>query len=441
MTGKSPRSLKHLRVTVAGLGHFGGGIAVARWLVEQGAKVLVTDMASADKLADSVDQLKDLPIDFRLGEHRIEDFTGCDLLVISPAIKPSNPYLVAAQQAGVPITLEIAFFTERCQAPIVGVTGTKGKSTTSSLLGRMLQTKYKTFVGGNIGGSLLTKTHEITASDVVVLELSSYMLHYLEPLRWSPHVAVVTMLAEDHLDWHGSADAYLAAKRNIVRFQSANDVAVLGPGVQADRFAAETAARVVRYGADSQPFALGVPGQHNQLNAAAAFAAAAALGVTREAAQAAVKDFGGLPHRLERVATVDGVRYYNDSIATVPAAAIAALNSFDAGKVIHIVGGSDKGLPYDEMANALAQHAKAVLCIGTTGPTIAGLVRKAGGVEVVDCGDLEKAVAEARRLATIGDVVLLSPGCASYDQFTNFEQRGNRFKQRVQGSSETSQPV
>jgi len=319
------------RITVAGLGRFGGGVAVARWLVSQGARVLVTDRDTPEKLADSLQQLAGEPIDYRLGEHRTEDFTAADLVVASPAIPPGSPYLLAAAAAKVPVTTEIRLFVERCPARIVGVTGTKGKSTTASMLGRMLATKYRTHLGGNIGVSLLDKLPIITADDVVVLELSSFMLYHLGQAQWSPPLAVVTMIGSDHLDWHVTREAYVAAKTNIVRYQRPGDVAVLcgqDPGAMAlADICAQTGASVIAYRLDRQ-IELHVPGQHNQLNAAGATAAAGAMGVDAETAAHAVRDFEGLPHRLRQVHMDAGAAYFDDSIATVPASAVAALDSF-----------------------------------------------------------------------------------------------------------------
>jgi UDP-N-acetylmuramoylalanine--D-glutamate ligase len=427
------------RVTVAGLGRFGGGIAVSRWLIEQGAKVLVTDRDDATKLADSVKQLDGLPIEFRLGEQREADFAGTDLVVASPAIPPSSPHLKAARDAGVPVTTEIRLFVERCPAEIIGVTGTKGKSTTTAMLGKVLASRYKTWVGGNIGKSLLAELPNIGKTDLVVLELSSYMLEHLAAMRWSPHIAVVTMLATDHLEWHGSAEAYREAKANIVRFQRPDSFAVLNEeNAGSLDMSRMTAARVVTFGlAGRKPFELVVPGRHNQVNAQAAFAAAALLGVSWDAAQAALRTFAGLPHRLELVHEAGGVRYYNDSIATIPDAAVAALDSFPPHKVIQIVGGYDKGLPLTGMCNALVERAKAVLCIGVTGKKIIDTVGQSGitgAAQFYDCADLPTAMKLAKSMAASGDVVLLSTGCASYDQFVNFEQRGEQFAALARGA-------
>jgi UDP-N-acetylmuramoylalanine--D-glutamate ligase len=420
------------RVTVCGLGRFGGGIGVTRWLVAEGASVLVTDTAQPDALKDACARLADLKVEYRLGEHRTEDFVNADLVVASPAVPPQSEFLQAARLAGVPVTTEIRLFIERCRARIFGVTGTKGKSTTTAMLGRMLARKYATHVGGNIGGSLLFDVPKIQADHLVVLELSSFMLEYLAPTQWSPHVALVTMIVADHLDRHDGLAGYIDAKKTIVRFQGADDYAILNE--QCPRtadFALATRAHVVLFGtANRRRFRLLLPGEHNQVNAQAAFAAAAVKDITWEQAQSAIVDFRGLPHRLEQVHEDRGVRYFNDSIATIPEAAIAALESFAPKTVIQIVGGSDKGLPFGAMASALGERAKAVLCIGATGPTIADLLGQAariGSAPTHCCGDLATAMKLARQLAQSGDVVLLSTGCASYDQFRNFEHRGEEF--------------
>ena len=424
------------RVVVAGLGKFGGQIVAAKWLVGQGARVLVTDRSPAEKLASSVRELDGLPIEFRLGEHRVDDFTSADLIVTSPAIPPQNEFVAAARTAGVPITTEIRLFIERCPAKrIVGVTGTKGKSTTTALLGRMLASQYTTHVGGNIGRPLLLELPNIRREDVVLLELSSFMLEYLRDLSWSPHVAVMTMLSSDHLDWHGSAEAYLDAKRQIVKHQKPADVAVL-PGnlPHTAEMARMTPGRVVLYPTHQRTFDLKMPGAHNQFNCQAAWAAAEALGVSFEEAQRAVKEFPGLPHRLELVHESNGVRWFNDSIATIPDAAVAALNSFPPRTVLQIVGGFDKELPFTAMAAALRERAKAVFCIGQTGPAIDKLMAGGegsdgggGAAPSYQCGDLATAVRMSRSMAGPGDVVLLSTGCASYGQFSNFEERGEAF--------------
>jgi UDP-N-acetylmuramoylalanine--D-glutamate ligase len=356
------------------------------------------------------------------------------MVVASPAIPPHSPMLAAARGAGVGVTTEIRLFVERCPGTIIGVTGTKGKSTTTAMLGRMLAKKFTTHVGGNIGGSLLEKLPTIGGSDLVVLELSSYMLDHLKESRWSPHIAVVTMIGVDHVEWHGSARAYVEAKKNILRFQRPDEFAVLnGEDAGAAALASEARGRAILYGM-GKPFALLTPGRHNQLNAQGAFAAAGIMGITWEAAQEAVADFPGLPHRLELVHESGGVKYYDDSIATIPEAAIAALESFPAKKVIQIVGGYDNHAPLTAMCTALVERAKAILCIGQRGEDLARMAEEGTSLHAAAtyrCGDMATAVRVAKSIATAGDIVLLSTGCKSYDQFVNFEQRGEVFARCV----------
>lgn len=429
-----------------GLGRFGGQLAAIRYLLAQDARVVVTDSAGEAKLAESLRELDGLPLTFHLGGHLDSDFTDTDLVVVSPAVPPTNPFLLKAVAAGVPVVTEIELTLERIyarnpQQTVVGVTGTKGKSTTTALLGRMLASAFPTHIGGNIGRPLLNRLDAVAAGDLVLLELSSFMLHYLGRRGFRPRVALVTLVSADHLDWHGSLEAYIDAKRQLVRYQRPGDHAVLCAASEVARgFAQHTAADVHLYGppAPAERIPMRLPGEHNQLNAAGALLAATLLGVPRQQAVAAVADFGGLPHRLELVHEAGGVRYYNDSIATVPEAAVAALRSFPPDSVLQIVGGSDKGLDLTPLTDALRAQARAVLCIGTLGPKLAAAV----GPKAELCQTLDSAVARARRLARQGDVVLLSPGCASYDQFPHFEARGDAFRRLVcEGGPEVASPA
>jgi UDP-N-acetylmuramoylalanine--D-glutamate ligase len=339
---------------------------------------------------------------------------------------------LAAKSAGVPITTEIRLFIERCPVPIIGITGTKGKSTTTAMLGEILNRKFKTWVGGNIGHSLLADLGNIEKSHLVVLELSSFMLEHLGAMQWSPHVAVITMIAADHLDWHGSESAYVHSKANILRFQRPDDIAVLNENDPSSAPLANlTMARRIWFGvAQREPLELILPGRHNQSNARAAFAAASELGISPDEIRDTLRNFRGLAHRLQLVHEANGIRYFDDSIATIPDAAVAALDSFPHRKVIQIVGGYDKGLPATAMCNAVVERAKAVLCIGATGKMLSTMMADSsypGAAAVYHCGDLETAMKEARLIAAPGDIVLLSPGYASYDQFVNFEKRGEMF--------------
>jgi len=426
-----PGALAHLRVTVIGLGRFGGGLGVTRWLCGQGARVTVSDAADADALADSVRQLAGLDVALHLGGHDRCDVLDADLLVVNPAVPKDIPLLALAAEAGIPRTSEINLFLQRCVAPVAGVTGTVGKSTTTAMLGRVLAERFATHVGGNIGVSLLDRLEAMKPDHVVVLELSSFHLEDTPLVGISPKVALVTNLAPNHLDRHGTYADYAEAKKNIFRFQGDGDVLLLNAACAdlAD-WRAPAPARTEVYDPAAEPFDLAVPGEHNQANAQAAWAAAREFGIDRATAAAALRDFAGLPHRLQFVAERDSVRYYNDSKCTTPQGAVVAMDAFEPRTAVMIVGGYDKGVSFDELGAALADRARAVVAMGATGQQIVEAVeaRRQGDAPPVDVArDLPEAVALAKRQARRGDVVLLSPACASYDMFTNYEHRGEAF--------------
>jgi UDP-N-acetylmuramoylalanine--D-glutamate ligase len=407
--------------------------------------------------------LAGLDVALHLGRHDQADFTDADLLVTNPAVPKDHPLLIESRRRGVARTTEINLFLERCPARMVGVTGSVGKSTTTAMLGAVLATKLTTHVGGNIGGSLLESLPMIRPEHVVVLELSSFQLEDLPLVGVSPQVAVVTNLQPNHLDRHGTMEAYGDAKRNIFRFQGPSDVLVLNADCPvSSAWSKEARGRVVFFRAADEPFELAVPGEHNQANAQAAWTAARELGVPRDAAASALKGFRGLPHRLQFVADRGGVRYFNDSKCTTPEGAAVAIRSFEPGRVVIIVGGYDKHVSFDRMGAELAGRAKAVVALGATSEQILQAVAKAlpqasrasaNQGTASDAGragpaaqpsvarpltpallqaqGLAEAVAMARSQAAVGDVVLLSPACASYDMFVNYEDRGRQFVELV----------
>jgi UDP-N-acetylmuramoylalanine--D-glutamate ligase len=465
------QDLSGKRVLVMGLGRFGGGVGVTQWLARQGANVTVTDTAKPEDLRESLQQIDGLPVRLCIGEHREEDFRSHDLVVASPAVPFESPYLKIARDSGVPITSEICLFAERCVGRVVGITGSVGKSTTSAMAHHVLDAAGKkglgawkrAWLGGNIGKSLLDSLEIIGKHDVVVLELSSFQLEYLGQMRWSPHVALMTNLAPNHLDRHGTFAAYVAAKCNILRFQDpaadhliiCDEDALLREQVMQMRGGLH---KVWRYGVNDrglpqvirdlddrewpgeqvlaiwEGFNCPLPGRHNTLNAAGACAIGLALGLPITAFAGLLDGFAGLPHRLEFVAEVGGVRYYNDSKATTPEAARMAFESF-CQPVIGIVGGYDKKIDLAGFGRLLADRTRAVVCMGQVKDILVRQItagRKAPDRPVIrTADDLPSAVGLARDLACPGDVVLLSPGCASYDMFTNYEQRGEVFRQVV----------
>ncbi|MCE9591583.1 MAG: UDP-N-acetylmuramoyl-L-alanine--D-glutamate ligase [Planctomycetes bacterium] len=454
--------LRSKRVLVMGLGRFGGGVGVTRFLVARGASVTVTDLDPPDKLGKSVAQLAGLPVRFKLGGHDEADFASADVVVVNPAVNPhGNRYVAAAVAAGVTLTSEIrllaALLPNRLRT--IGVTGSAGKSTTTAMIGHVLRKSLGddcVHIGGNLGGSLLNHVELIRPDDWVVLELSSFMLEGLREDKWSPHVAVVTNFSPNHLDWHGTADAYRSAKQAILDFQRDDDrdAAVFGPGIH-NLFinrVGDMRFREMEDLARNPPIPLLIPGVHNQMNATlAADTLEAAAGIPFHETTESLADFGGLEHRLQYVCDRAGVRYFNDSKATTPEAAILAMQSFPPG-VLHVVlGGYDKKSDLGGMARFAARHCRAIYTVGVTGDAIAAAARAesldaadihgpsqgvstCGGTdwagdraEVVACGTLDKALEQSATRVRRGDVVLLSPGCASWDQYVNFEARGAAF--------------
>lgn len=460
-----PTTWHGTRVTVMGLGSFGGGVGLTRYLVSQGALVTVTDLQQAAALAGSLHALDGLPIRFVLGEHHDEDFMNTDVVFVNPAVPLDSSYVQCARQYEVPLDSEMNLFVRQCSGRIIGLTGSVGKTTTTALLGSILQLHDpRTLVGGNIGGSLLSRLTDITPETLVVLELSSFQLEQLDWLSYSPPVAIVLNLAPNHLDRHGTMEAYQQAKEVILAHQTPADTAVLNwDDATVRRMAARGHGQRLYYSV-YEPLEEGVwqhgttlvmsragqrtvlceqrdlplRGAHNFSNAAAATAAATALGVPPVMIVEGLRRFQGLPHRLELVATKDDVAYYNDSKATTPVSTICALQAFEQ-PVILLAGGYDKGTPFEELGHIIHKRAKAALLYGKTAPKLAAALAQAASAAptqpaplVQQLPTLAAALQQATTLACAGDVVLLSPACASYDQFLHYEARGEHFRQLVQ---------
>lgn len=456
------------RVLVMGLGVHGGGLGVTRWLVKQGAQVTVTDLKHADELRTSLDALRGLPIRYVLGEHRPQDFRDSDLVVRGPGVPKESPFLAAAHSSGVAVEMEMGLFLERLprgMGQVVGITGTKGKTTTTLMVSAILQQVVpKTVVAGNLRISALELLDRIDANTPVVLELSSWQLEAFEPHRASPHIAAITNITPDHLNRYRDLDEYAQSKTLIFRYQQPDDWVILNSdNSMLTRFGPEVKGRVV-WTSTTRPLnqgafrlgnrlmwrwqdrehkvatidSLALTGRHNVENALIAIAVAGVWGASADSMGRALREFRTVEHRQELVREIAGVRYVNDTTATTPAAAIAALEtlSADGSGIILVAGGADKRLDYADFARAIARHVKHVVLLeGSATDKLANALSEISGQDIIAdrFDDLGKAIERASLLAVPHDVVLLSPGCASFGMFANEFERGNAFRQVVNG--------
>jgi len=442
---------KDKKILVMGLGRFGGGVDVVKFACEAGARVIVTDLAKQDALAESIAQLKGFEVgstgspqvEYHLGSHEPADFQQADMVVVNPAVPLDNKFVQIARKAGKRVTSQIELFFELCPATIIGITGTNGKSTTSSLIAYLLRSRYDKHVwlSGNIGNEpMLTIVGRIKPDDLVVLELSSFQIEQLAQGKYAPQVALLTNLTPNHLDRYGTFENYCRAKELMFQHQKPDGnrpaVSIFNgeDGVACqwfEKYRQQSGRICVKFSADDvsadMRAAFGLPGRANLSNLAAAVAVARHFGVNDEQIISCLPDFKALPHRLQLVAEIGGVCWYNDSKATTPDSAIVALEAFDSP--IIIAGGYDKHIPFDELGKKIAQKAKAAILIGQTAQAIAKTVKAhpENHAEVKFAKTLAEAVDLADGLAKSGDVVVLSPACASYDMFENYEQRGKQF--------------
>lgn len=423
------------RVTVMGLGHFGGGVAVTRWLASKGTEVTVTDLADSQTLSSSLGQLAGVAVaKYELGGHREADFRNIDLLVVNPAVKPGNRFVEVARRAGARVATEMELFLEHCPAAVVGVTGSNGKSTTVAMIDAILRADGRTsWLGGNLGGSLLDHVAAIRPGDWVVLEISSFQLWHFGPSARMPHVAVVTSFSPNHLDWHGILDDYKAAKQRLLLEQAPGDFAILNThDARVASWASAVRGRLAALPALGDVPELRVPGHHNRINAACAAAAALAIGCSGESIGQALEQYRGLPERQELIATVGGVELYDDSAATTPESTVAAIRSFRR-PIWLLAGGYDKGLDYAELMAAIAE--------GCRGAAFFGAVRERlrqwtsdrnSGLPSTATERMHEALDWCWRRARHGDAIVLSPACSSHDQFLNFRHRGELFRGLVE---------
>jgi len=463
---------------IVGLGR--EGTALARFLAEHGARVTVTDKKPAEALAAGLDTLAGVPVTLALGGHPLELLDSADIVFVSPGVPLETPLLAEARRRGVPLSSETRLFTRLCPAPVIGITGSSGKTTTTTLVGEMLKaSSRRAWVGGNIGRPLIGHVGEIAPGDVVVMELSSFQLEFFDawrgtprqsgmlfdPRGWSPQVAAILNISPNHLDRHPTMKAYVAAKAHILAEQAPGDKAVLnlddavtrrmgqeignsrrrvvwfslrsGRGIEEGAFLRSAELVLRREGSEAvvcRADEVKLIGRHNLANLLAACALAGAVSVPAKAMGQVATTFAGVEHRLELVRERDGVRWYNDSIATSPERTVAALRAFEV-PVVLLAGGRDKHLPWGEMAALARRKVRHLILFGEA----AGLIEQAMQAvsrmeqerEIHQAGTLERAVELAAQLAQRGDVVLLSPGGTSFDAYRDFVARGEHFRRLV----------
>jgi UDP-N-acetylmuramoylalanine--D-glutamate ligase len=410
---------------VVGLGR--SGVALVRFLRDRGDSVRVTDSKPTSALGDHLAKLP-AGVETVLGGYDETVLRGCDEVYASPGVPWDAPLLRAARLKGLKVGSEMDLFFRYCPAPIVGITGTNGKTTTTALTGAVLaRGRRPVLVGGNIGDTVVDRLHEITPEHWVVLELSSFQLESIE--RPKPAIGVILNLTPDHLDRHGTFENYVAAKAKLIRFLDRDEHAVLnGQDPVCQALAAQTAGRVTWFDQEPDP-PMPVPGAHNHMNAKAAAAVGRLAGLPPSEVASAISTFAGVEHRLELVGEWGGVRWYNDSKATNPEAAAVGIDSFAGQPLVLIAGGFGGGFEVSDWVARIRRHARGVVLIGDSAEALENELADMPNVR--RARDLDDAVQLAGGLAEPGGLVLLSPGYKSFDWFTSFEDRGRRFKDSV----------
>lgn len=434
-------NFKNKNVLVMGLGLHGGGVGTIRFLAQKGANLTVTDLRSRKILAPSLKNLRNIRhIRYVLGRHREKDILQVDLIIKNPGVKPDSPYLALARRRNIPITTDLGIFFKSCPAPIIGVTGTRGKSTTAHLITEFLRrgTKKQIFLGGNIRKSVLGFLGKIKTSDLAVLELSSFQLEDMRREKISPHIAVFTNIYRDHLNWHKDMADYLRAKSYIFAFQSARDYLVANPSDRKVGKLAKTSKSKVIFPSLDKKFKEIVDekfGAHYESSVALAISVARLFKVSENIIKKTLQGFRGLEGRQQNVARIRGVRFINDTTATIPDAAIAAMKRFQkhARNLILITGGQDKKLQFGEMIMALKKFPDYIIFLpGTATDRIQIQKSRFGGFPpTVEVKNMKEAVRAAFKGARAGDIVLLSPGAASFGLFLNEFDRGAQFVKEV----------
>ncbi len=417
---------KNKKVTIMGLGLHGGGVGVAKFFCRQRAKVLVTDIRNRKQLRESVQKLKGLPIKYVFGCHRAENFINTDLIIKNPGVPANSLYLKVAKKHNIPIKTDVGIFFDLCKDPVIGITGTKGKSTVATLVYLFLKKKYpKTILAGNIGVSPLEILSKITKKSKVVLELSSFGL---EDLKKSPHIAVITTLFPDHLNRYKNFRDYINAKKSIFKYQKKNDILILNhDNPETKKLALSASSKVYFFSKKKPIFGIRDP------NLLAAISVAKLFKISKKDIKKVLSNFKGIPDRQELIAIKKGVKYINDTTATTPQSVILAVRTFKErfpeSEIILIAGGVDKKLSYKNLAKEIRENiAHLILLPGTASDKLKKQLRN---FKIYSVKSMKQAVRKTSKLAKKGDVVLLSPGAASFNLFKNEFDRGEQFIKTV----------
>jgi UDP-N-acetylmuramoylalanine--D-glutamate ligase len=438
-----------------GLGLHGGGVGAAKFFARAGAKITITDLRTKKQLRDPIDDLKGLSAKYVLSRHRERDFRDADLIIRNPAVPDDSPYLKIARKHDVCVDTDVGIFFELCPAPIIGVTGTRGKSTTATLIYEFLKAQHKDVIlAGNIRKSVLLELPRITKETIVVLELSSWQLEGLVKHKKGPRVAVITTIMPDHLNRYRNMSDYIRAKKIIFKYQTPDDYLFLNKNDKiVNGFVREANSKVVFFdGKESKKYRTNLLGSHNLTNIAAAVKIAKHFGVSEASIKKVLKNFRGLEGRLELAAEIRGVKYINDTCATTPDATIAAIRALvnskqltDNNNLILIAGGADKKLDFGELSRLIVKKVKALILldgIATEKLKKAAesrlMIRNpkknkflASECAILQARSMSKAVKTAYNIAEAGDIVLLSPACASFGLFRHEFERGEKFKKAI----------
>jgi UDP-N-acetylmuramoylalanine--D-glutamate ligase len=432
------------KVLIFGLGLQGGGVSSAKYFSKITKNIRITDLKNEDQLKPSLDIIEDIPFGKTFGTHKFEDIDWADIVVFNQDIfnkDPNSPYLAYAQQKNKQIETEIGLFFQLAQCPIIGITGTRGKTTTTIAINNLLKKAgFKTFLGGNIPESQnLAQVEQAHFCDYAVLELSNFQLHGLNLKKLSPHISVVTSISPDHLISYKRIEDYISDKVTICKYQTENDYLVIKQNVPFyDSFVNQTKAKIINFSSSTLPvdWDLNLKGIHNRENLSAVYKVGQILKINPQILKSAITSFSGVPFRLETIANINGVEYVNDTTASTPSAALIALKSFPKNKIIWIAGGNTKNLPQEELVETASKVVKKYVLLkgNATQNLIKQLKEKDNNWNDKYLGlfdDLAKAVNTAFQSAQKDDIVLLSPGFTSFAMFNNEFDRGRQFNEIV----------